>query len=51
MQSKPNEIVPSITEYVHGHLKETAFVEQCTAFSGDNWNMPRSVAHISIMFI
>jgi hypothetical protein len=34
-----------------GHLKETSFAEQCTAFSGDNYNMPRSVAHISIMYI
>jgi hypothetical protein len=34
-----------------GHLKETDFAEQCTAYSGDNCNMPRSVAHISTMFI
>jgi hypothetical protein len=34
-----------------GYLKETGFAEERTTFSGDNCNMPRSVAHISIMFI
>jgi len=34
-----------------GHFKETGFAEECTAFAGDNCNMPRSIAHISIVFI
>jgi len=34
-----------------GRLKETGFAEECTALAGDNCNMPRSVAHISIVFI
>jgi len=34
-----------------GHLKETGFAEECTAFSGVKCNMPRNVAHNSIMFI
>jgi hypothetical protein len=34
-----------------GHLKENGLAEQRTALSGYNCNMPRSIAHISIMFI
>ena len=34
-----------------GCLKETGVAEECTALAGDNCNMPRSVAHISIVFI